>query len=96
VPQTEDDATHASAYHQCVLNTKIKSVDLFLQQRKLEGESDLALLVKAVAVFLKIQVDKKTDTEYFDHPEHKIIRAFAMPLNTSEMRRLPLHSKDFR
>lgn len=60
----------------CVV-TKIKSIDLFLQQRKLEGESDLALLVKAVAVLLKIQVEKKTDTEYFDHPEHKIIRAFA-------------------
>ena len=63
----------------CVI-TKIKSVDLLLQQRKLEGESDLALLIKAVAVFLRFHIEKKPDSEYFNHPEHMIIRAFACAL----------------
>lgn len=59
----------------CVI-TKIKSIDLFLQQKKLEGESDPALLIKAIAVLLKLHVEKKTDSDYFNHPEHMIIREF--------------------
>jgi hypothetical protein len=69
----------AISFFQCAMSScaRIKSVKIFMDKKKKEDTHDLIHTLKAVTSCLALHTKKKSDSEYFLHPEHKIIRSFA-------------------
>jgi hypothetical protein len=56
---------------------RIKSLKVLLDRKLEEGRGDLILTLKAVTSYLALRIKRKSNAEYFQHPEHAIVRTFA-------------------